>query len=180
MLCEEDRHKPPSGFHPFILPFQQLPWTDIPNSSPLTSSFAQSSLAFPLKLCPSRYSEAHLPESRCSCSTFTVSQLSSAFTNSLSCFMRSQRLYIQPSFAICLLIRHSTCYSISLLPLLSHFQQRIPRLHPLPMPFLLQLPYLFVSVIFISAFSPVYSPITELPSAVQNHLLDGLPLCGAP
>lgn len=61
-------------------------------------------------------------------------------------------LYIHPSFAFCILIRHSTCYSTSLLLFLSHFQQRIPRLHPLPMPFLLQLPYLLLSVIFISTF----------------------------
>lgn len=54
---------------------------------PLTSSFTQSSLASALKLCPSRYSKAHLvPETGYFHSTFTVTQISSAFTNSLSCF----------------------------------------------------------------------------------------------
>lgn len=91
--------------------------------------FTQSSLTSPLKFHPSRYSEAHLlPESRCSYSTFTVPQLSSLCHASL---------YIQPSFAICAWIRHST----HLLPFLFHFQQRIQTLHLLLMPFLFQFPY---------------------------------------
>lgn len=72
----------------------------------------------------------------------------------------------QTSLAFCLFIRHSTHYSTPLLLSLSHFLQRIPRLHPLPMPFLFQLPYLFLPVIFASTFSLVYSSITELFSAV--------------
>lgn len=69
-LFEEEMHKTHSGFHPFILPFQQLPWTVILNSSSLTSFFTPSSLTSPLKFHASRYSEAHLlPESRCSYST---------------------------------------------------------------------------------------------------------------
>lgn len=46
-------------------------------------------------------------------------------------------LYIQPSFAICVLIWHST----HLLPFLFHFQQRIQTLHLLLMTFLFQFPY---------------------------------------
>lgn len=37
-----------------------------------------------------------------------------------------------------------------------------------------------ISVTFTSTFPPVYRSITGLPSAVQKHLLGGLPLCGEP